>query len=77
MKSPLLSSNLTLRFHCSFKELVYEGVPDDVVTGAEPADLNESTPRKRSFMGGNGSQTLTIPCIDAFLGIEHAPGSLS
>ena len=61
-------------YHCSYG-VVYEGVPDDILTGGEVGDPQKSSPRKRTYLGGSGGQSASIECIDAFLGIEHTTGA--
>ena len=56
------------------KGLVYEGVPDDVLTGAEANENDSVKPRRRVFVRGSGSETIIMQAIDTFLGIEHYPG---
>ena len=57
--------------------LIYEGIPDDVLTGAEKSGANDTTtPRKRIYRGASASQTVAIQSVDAFLGIEHTPSVL-
>ncbi|KAM7536890.1 hypothetical protein Aperf_G00000087683 [Anoplocephala perfoliata] len=60
------------------KGLVYEGVPDSVLTGAESGALNGDTiPKKRVYLGGSAGQSITLQSIDALLGIEHFPDTES
>ncbi|VDM36092.1 unnamed protein product [Hydatigera taeniaeformis] len=54
------------------KGLVYEGVPDSVLTGAEAGDLSgETIPKKRVYMGASAGQSVSLQSFDALLGIEH------
>ena len=58
------------------KGLIYEGVPDDVLTGAECGDPKDGTsPRKRIYMGASAGQSAILQSLDALLGIEHFPGT--
>ena len=54
---------------------MYEGVSDDVLTGAEADDPQGSTPRKRIYNCTGGNHSTAAQCIDAFLGIDHTPGA--
>ncbi|KAL5971304.1 Indoleamine 23-dioxygenase 2 [Taenia solium] len=54
------------------KGLVYEGVPDSVLTGAETGDLSGQTiPKKRVYLGASAGQSVSLQSFDALLGIEH------
>lgn len=57
------------------KGLVYEGVPDSVLTGAETGDLSGQTiPKKRVYLGASAGQSVSLQSFDALLGIEHYKG---
>lgn len=59
------------------KGLIYEGVPDSVLTGGESGDLSGGTlPKKRIYLGGSAGQSISFQSLDAFLGIEHFKGEL-
>uniref|UniRef100_A0A5K3FD95 Indoleamine 2,3-dioxygenase 2 n=1 Tax=Mesocestoides corti TaxID=53468 RepID=A0A5K3FD95_MESCO len=54
------------------KGLVYEGVPDSVLTGAEEGCLEGNTlPKKRVYLGASAGQSIILQAFDALLGITH------
>lgn len=53
--------------------LIFEGVPDNVLTGAEG---KSSDHRSRIYKTASAGQTIGLPSIDTFLGIDHYPGIL-
>ncbi|VDD75969.1 unnamed protein product [Mesocestoides corti] len=57
------------------KGLVYEGVPDSVLTGAEEGCLEGNTlPKKRVYLGASAGQSIILQAFDALLGITHYDG---
>lgn len=59
------------------KGVAYEGVPDNLLTGAEGGDLSGgTTPIKRVYMGATVGQSVSLQSLDALLGVEHFPGKL-
>ena len=54
--------------------MIYEGVPNNVLTGAEPDDLSGEIPALRHYLGASASQTISTQSMDSLLGIKHSPG---
>ncbi|BHF76700.1 Indoleamine 2,3-dioxygenase 2 [Sparganum proliferum] len=52
------------------KGLIYEGVPDDLLTGQE---MNGSQDGRRIYLGASAAQSAILQTLDAFLGVKHGP----
>ena len=55
--------------------LVLEGVPDNVLSGGEGRGTGGSSPILRMYRSNTAAQTIGMTAVDAFIGIEHHPGS--
>ncbi len=53
--------------------LMYEGVPEHVLSGAEEGPSNGSG--KRIYMGASAGQSVILQSLDHLVGVKHAAGT--